>query len=44
MPDTTTQPLVRVIAAKKDYPLGHRIVQALPPNAFGIDPNDFFLA
>ena len=29
MPDTTTQPLVRVIAAKKDYPLGHRTVQAL---------------
>ena len=22
----------------------YRIVQALPPNAFGIDPNDFFLA
>ena len=22
----------------------YRIVQALPPNAFGIDPTDFFLA
>ncbi|MBL9145770.1 MAG: ABC transporter ATP-binding protein [Verrucomicrobiaceae bacterium] len=29
MPDPSPPPLVRVIAATKDYPLGHRTVQAL---------------
>lgn len=29
MPDPPPQPLVRVIDARKDYPLGHRTVQAL---------------
>lgn len=29
MSETPSQPLVRVIAATKDYPLGHRTVQAL---------------
>lgn len=29
MPDSPPQPLVRVMDARKDYPLGHRTVQAL---------------